>query len=55
VFAAPGLWTQKITTKEPSDDQIEVAILSMANCINNSEGSNKFNEILSKAQEVEIG
>ena len=55
IFAAPGLWTQKITTKEPSDDQIEVAILSMANCINNSEGSNKFDEILSKAQEVEIG
>ena len=55
IFAAPGLWTQKITTKEPSDDQIEVAILSMANCINNSEGSNKFDSILSKAQEVEIG
>jgi uncharacterized protein YqhQ len=55
VFAAPGLWTQKITTKKPTDKQIEVAILSMANCINNSEGSNKFDEILSKAQEVEIG
>ncbi len=55
IFAAPGLWTQKITTKEPSADQIEVAILSMANCINNSEGSTRFDKILSKAQEVEIG
>ena len=55
IFAAPGLWTQKITTKEPSADQIEVAILSMANCINNSEGSTRFDTIISKAQEVEIG
>ena len=55
IFAAPGLWTQKITTKEPSAEQIEVAILSMANCINHSEGSTKFDTILSKAQEVEIG
>jgi len=55
IFATPGLWTQKITTKEPSADQIEVAILSMANCINNSEGSTRFDKILSKAQEVEIG
>ena len=55
IFAAPGLWTQKITTKEPSAEQIEVAILSMANCINNSEGSTRFDKILSKAQEVEIG
>ena len=55
IFAAPGLWTQKITTKEPSADQIEVAILSMANCINNSEGSTRFDTILSKAKEVEIG
>ena len=55
IFAAPGLWTQKITTKEPSADQIEVAILSMANCINNSEGSTRFDTIISKAQEVKIG
>ena len=34
-FAAPGIWTQFITTKKPSDDQIEVAILSMANCVEN--------------------
>ncbi len=28
-FAAPGLWLQKITTREPSDDQLEVALVSI--------------------------
>ena len=40
-FAAPGIWTQFITTKKPSTDQIEVAILSMANCVENSENTKK--------------
>ena len=26
IIAAPGLWAQRITTKEPDDDMIEVAI-----------------------------
>lgn len=29
VLAAPGLWLQKLTTGEPADDQIEVAISSL--------------------------
>lgn len=29
VFSAPGLWMQRITTKEPTDDMIEVAIASI--------------------------
>lgn len=28
-FIAPGLWLQRITTKEPSDEQIEVGIRSL--------------------------
>ena len=28
-LSAPGMWVQKITTKQPSDDMIEVAIVSM--------------------------
>jgi uncharacterized protein YqhQ len=28
-FIAPGLWLQKITTKEPSDKQLEVGIKSL--------------------------
>ena len=28
-LAAPGLWTQRITTKPPSDEQAEVAIRAL--------------------------
>jgi uncharacterized protein YqhQ len=28
-LAAPGMWVQKITTKQPSDDMIEVAIVAL--------------------------
>lgn len=30
---APGLWTQKITTKEPDNSQIEVALESLKSCL----------------------
>lgn len=29
IIAAPGLWAQRITTKEPDDDMIEIAITAM--------------------------
>lgn len=29
VLSIPGMWTQKLTTREPADDQIEVAIHSL--------------------------
>ncbi|MFN7017516.1 MAG: DUF1385 domain-containing protein, partial [Fimbriimonadales bacterium] len=29
VLLAPGLWTQYLTTREPSDDQIEVAVAAL--------------------------
>jgi uncharacterized protein YqhQ len=29
VFFEPGIWVQRITTKQPTDDMIEVAIVSM--------------------------
>ena len=32
-ISAPGLWVQRITTKEPDDKQIEVAIAAMLPCI----------------------
>lgn len=32
-FNAPGLWLQKITTKEPSQAQLEVGILALENAI----------------------
>jgi uncharacterized protein YqhQ len=33
----PGLWIQSITTKEPSDDQVEVAIASLLAALQPSE------------------
>jgi uncharacterized protein YqhQ len=30
---APGLWIQRITTQEPLDDQIEVAIVALQNAL----------------------
>lgn len=33
ILSAPGLWTQRLTTREPNDSQIEVAIASMKRVI----------------------
>ncbi|MDA8896938.1 DUF1385 domain-containing protein [Acidimicrobiia bacterium] len=55
IFSTPGIWTQKITTKAPSDEQIEVAIISMANCIKHSEDIDGFDELLSKSKELKNG
>lgn len=32
IISAPGLWMQRITTKEPTDDMIEVAIAAIKAC-----------------------
>jgi uncharacterized protein YqhQ len=32
-LAAPGLWLQKITTQEPDDDQLEVAIVALKSAL----------------------
>ena len=32
-FLAPGLWLQRITTKEPSDDQLEVALVALKSAL----------------------
>ena len=33
IIAAPGMWMQHLTTKEPEDDMIEVAIKAMEDVI----------------------
>jgi uncharacterized protein YqhQ len=33
ILIAPGLWLQKITTKEPSDLQLEVALVALKNAV----------------------
>lgn len=32
IISAPGLWMQRITTKEPSDDMLEIAIAALKAC-----------------------
>ncbi len=32
IISAPGLWMQRITTKEPADDMIEIAIAALRAC-----------------------
>ncbi|MBQ8546846.1 MAG: DUF1385 domain-containing protein [Clostridia bacterium] len=33
ILSAPGLWMQRITTREPSDDQIEIAICAIKSAV----------------------
>ncbi len=55
IFSTPGIWTQKITTKKPTEEQITVARIAMANCIKNSENISTFDDILSTSKEVSNG
>lgn len=41
-LSAPGLWLQRITTKEPDDEQIEVAIRSLTEVIPKNEEDAKW-------------
>ncbi|MDH4222295.1 MAG: DUF1385 domain-containing protein [candidate division Zixibacteria bacterium] len=36
IFSAPGIWLQKITTQEPDDSQLEVAIAALENALGNT-------------------
>jgi uncharacterized protein YqhQ len=38
IVSAPGLWLQRLTTREPSDDQIEVAIVSLKEALRHDGG-----------------
>jgi len=57
VFGIPGIWIQRYTTKKPSDDQIRVAQVSMANAIffSNEDGKFLFDTILNETTEVNNG
>lgn len=39
IVSAPGLWMQRITTREPDDSQLEVALLALKNAIPDNFGS----------------
>ena len=42
IISAPGLWLQRITTKEPDDSQIEVAIAALKPCIPADKSDDKW-------------
>lgn len=42
IISAPGLWLQRITTKEPDDRQIEVAIAALTPCIPDDPEEDRF-------------
>ncbi len=42
ILSAPGLWLQRITTKEPTDAQIECAIAAIKPCIPDDREEEKF-------------
>lgn len=41
-LSAPGMWLQRITTKEPQDDQIEVAIAAFREVLPSEEGLDQW-------------
>jgi uncharacterized protein YqhQ len=55
LFSTPGIWMQKMTTKIPSEDQIEVARVAMANCIKFSEHTKDLDQYLDNTKEVSRG
>ena len=42
IISAPGLWLQRITTNEPSDKQIEVAIAALTPCLPKDSADDKW-------------
>ena len=42
IISAPGLWLQRITTNEPNDAQIEVAIAALTPCLPKDKEEDKW-------------
>jgi uncharacterized protein YqhQ len=42
IISLPGVWLQNITTREPDDDMIEVAIKAMELAIPKEEGADQW-------------
>jgi uncharacterized protein YqhQ len=42
IIRAPGLWLQKLTTKEPDDSMLEVAITALKLVLPEDEGEDKW-------------
>lgn len=53
IISAPGLWIQRITTKEPTDDMIECAIISFKAVLpEDNEDDNVTNEVVTSKKNV---
>ena len=50
-LSAPGLWLQRITTKPPSDEQLEVAIVALKTAFGDSYGNYVGQEFVAEAME----
>lgn len=53
ILSVPGLWLQKITTREPDDSQLEVAIASI-NAVLEAEGKNPAAKKDNKIQDADM-
>ena len=49
---APGLWLQRLTTREPSDDQVEVSILALRRVVEGEEAETAEQHRLESRVEV---
>jgi uncharacterized protein YqhQ len=49
---APGLWLQRLTTREPSDDQVEVSILALRRVVEREEAETPERQRLESRVEV---
>ena len=49
---APGLWLQRLTTREPSDDQVEVSILALRRVVEREEAETEAQHRLESRVEV---
>jgi uncharacterized protein YqhQ len=57
IFVAPGLWLQKITTREPDDSQLEVALVSIRKTLwreRSGEAAEGGVEVFASAAEVDL-
>ncbi len=54
VFIQPGLWLQKLTTREPSDDMLECAIASLQAVLEPEEETVKENAVPTSDEKTEV-
>ncbi len=50
ILSAPGLWMQRITTKEPTDDIIEVGIAALKAVLQKPESEDLLNDIIDEGE-----